>query len=122
VPRSATRRPPALTTLPLTFATGDAPTLRAGQRIKVWLSSSACPSVVLLPDVTVQSVRTLDSGFGAHDGQNIVISVAPEVASRVIAAQAFEDARVRAGILSGAQPADDAGLPDITDCAGTTDR
>lgn len=121
VPLAATRSAAALTTLTVPLAQGAAPDLRAGQRIEVWLSTAACSSVVLLPDVTVQSARTEDSGFGTSgDGQSVVISVSPALADRVVTALAFEDAHIRAGILTGtpaATGAPGAALPDVAACA-----
>ena len=66
------------TTVSVPFAADAAPTLTRGQRIVVWLSSRACPSVVLLPDVTVQDVHAADSGgfSTSGTGQDVVLSVA----------------------------------------------
>jgi hypothetical protein len=88
-------------TVPL--AGGNAPTLHAGQRIEVWLSTSTCASVVLLPGVTVQAVHadtggSLSAGTG---GQDVVVDVAPAAANRVIQALAIDAAQLRAGILIG---------------------
>ncbi|HEU5267174.1 MAG TPA: SAF domain-containing protein [Jatrophihabitans sp.] len=115
------------TTLTVPLAAGAAPQLRTGQRIKVWVSTSTCSSLVLLRDVTVQSVHSDDAGsFGASSGgQNVVISVDPAVADRVIAALALDGAKLRAGVLVGASPAptDAPGsgnaspLPDLAACA-----
>jgi flagella basal body P-ring formation protein FlgA len=91
------------TTLTVPLAAGAAPKLRSGQRIEVWVSSASCSSVVLLPDVTVQSVHADSGGSFANGsgGQDVVISVDPADAGRVIQALAIDEVKVRAGILVG---------------------
>jgi hypothetical protein len=80
--------------------------------------------VVLLPDVTVQGVHadaggSFTSGTG---GLDVVISVRPAVADRIVAALALEDRQLRAGVLVGATPTpsraapDSAQLPDLSSC------
>ncbi|SHF83804.1 SAF domain-containing protein [Jatrophihabitans endophyticus] len=107
LPAAAVTATPARTTLTVTLAAGAAPDLRAGQRIELWLSTPACAFVVLLPDVTVQSVRAGEAGSlaDAGTGQDVVIAVAPALAPRVVAAQSIEDAHLRAGVLVGGRPA-----------------
>jgi hypothetical protein len=94
----------AHTTVSMPFAADTAPALSRGERIVVWLSTASCPSVVLLPDVTVQDVRTGDSGGFSSSGnaQDVVVSVAPELARRVVEALAIDNATIRAGVLTGA--------------------
>ncbi len=95
----------ARTTLTVPLASGAAPSLRGGQRIRVWVSTATCASVVLLDDVAVQSVHVDAGSFGTGSGgQNVVISVDPSQADRVIAALALDGAKLRAGILVGASP------------------
>jgi SAF domain-containing protein len=110
VPAAAVARVRTQTTLTVPLASGTAPDLRAGQRIELWVSSATCPSTVLLPDVTVQAVHPGDDGSFSDGtgGQNVVISVEPAQAGRVIAALALDEVKLRAGILVG--PA--AGDPD----------
>ncbi len=109
---------PAATTLTVPFAEGAAPRLRSGQRIAVWLSTRLCPSVVLLADVTVQSVDTSGGGaFAAGTGQNVVLSISPPLAQRVVTALAAENRVIRAGVLSGATPTgSNDNLPDLAAC------
>jgi hypothetical protein len=104
----------ARTTLTVPLEAGAAPQLHSGQRIKLWVSTATCSSVVLLDDVPVQSVRTDDGGtFGTgSSGQDVVISVDPPRADRVITALALDGAKLRAGILVGA-------TPEPTDAPGT---
>jgi hypothetical protein len=90
--------------------------------------------VVVLPDVTVQDVRA-DSGSSftsGTGGQDVVISVDPALANRVVAALAIDQAQVRAGVLTGnpgASPASVPALPgaasgglpaDLARCAGSS--
>lgn len=95
----------ARTTVSVPFAADAAPALSRGQRIVVWLSTRSCPSVVVLPDVTVQDVRAAASGgfSTSGTGQNVVVSVTPALAQRVVAALAIQDATIRAGVLTGAR-------------------
>jgi hypothetical protein len=119
VPAAAVRAVPARTTVSVPFAAGAAPSLRSGERIEVWLTTKSCASVVLLADVTVQSVHDARAGSVVSDGgQDAVLSVAPELADRVMGALASDGATIRAGVLTGAQQAADANahLPDLTGC------
>jgi SAF domain len=115
-------RPQTTVTVPL--AAGAAPQLRKGQRIELWVSAAGCSSVVLLPDVTVQALHadaggSFDSGTG---GQDVVISVEPPLADRVITALAIDQAHIRAGVLVGGTaaaraPVSPAELPDLAGCS-----
>lgn len=121
LPAAAVADVPAQTTVTVPLASGSAPQLRKGQRIELWLSTPQCASVVLLPDVTVQAVHGDTGGsFGAGaDGQDVVVSVAPGLAERVVAALALDDVRLRAGVLTGPVPAGGQPvLPELGACAG----
>ena len=108
LPAAAVATVHAGTTLTVPFAAGAAPDLRTGQRIKVWVSSATCASVVLLSDVTVQGVhRSSGSLSSTSDGQDVVIAVEPRQADRVIAALAIDGAQIRAGVLLGPASAAD---------------
>jgi hypothetical protein len=123
VPIGALGAVPAQTTVTVPLAAGAAPDLHKGQRIELWVSTSTCSSLVLLPDVTVQSVHAdADAAFGngGGGGQDVVISVAPDLADRVIQALALDQVQLRSGVLVGAGP-DTGGvssrdLPDLTAC------
>ncbi len=119
LPRSALDRPPAHTVLTVPFGADAAPAWQPGPRVEIWLSTKACPSVVLLSDVPVQDVRSPSSGaLSSTGGQNIVLSVAPQQADRVITALALDGATLRAGVLSGppnARPT----LPSLDGCGGS---
>jgi len=118
VPAASVRRVRAMTTLTVPLESGAAPDLRAGQRVEVWLSTPTCRSLVLLADVAVQSVHRDDTGSFStgSDGQDVVIAVDPQLANRVISALAIEDAKLRAGILGGTEPAASVALPDLSGC------
>jgi hypothetical protein len=122
VPSASVRSVLAQTTLTVPLPGGSAPDLRSGQRIEVWVSTTTCRSVVLLDDVTVQSVRRDDTGsFSAGgaggSGQNVVIDVAPPLADRVIAALAIDDVKLRAGVLVGDQRVAAQAEPDLSGCS-----
>lgn len=126
VPIGALGTVPAQTTVTVPLAAGAAPDLHKGQRIELWVSSSSCSSLVLLPDVTVQSAHgDPDATFGnGSGGQDVVISVPPDLADRVIQALALDQVQLRAGVLVGAGPDTGSGasqdLPDLTACTRTT--
>jgi hypothetical protein len=107
------------TTVSVPFEADAAPNLARGERITVWLSTRSCPSIVLLPDVTVQDVRAAASGgfSTSGTGQDVVVSVAPALAQRVVAALAIQDATIRAGVLSGARTSSSGALPSLDACA-----
>jgi hypothetical protein len=119
VPRAALGEVAAQTTVTVPLDAQAAPELRKGERIELWLSTSSCASTVLLADVTVQAVRAdPDQAFGDGGGaQDVVISVSPALADRVVQALAFDQARLRAGVLVGAAPPAPV-LPDLAACAG----
>jgi hypothetical protein len=127
LPADAVAKPVPQTTITVSLAGGAAPDLRKGQRIELWVSTKTCSSLVVLPDVTVQAVRadtggSFSSGTG---GQDVVISVAPALADRVITALALDGATVRAGVLVGEPAAaggSDAGLSDLEACSPAPPR
>lgn len=106
LPAGSVEKVTARTTVALPLASGTAPRLHDGERIELWVSTKSCAAVVLLPDVTVQDVRTTDDGsFGSGSGeQDIVISVTPALSRRVVAALAIDGAQIRAGVLVGGDP------------------
>jgi len=117
VPAVAVGAPSARTTVSIPFAAGNAPSLARGQRIVVWLSSDTCAATVLAPDVAVQDVTTDESTFGtAGSGQDVVVSVAPDLAQRIVSALALDGATIRAGVVTGPASADPT-LPPIAPCA-----
>lgn len=116
LPAAALVRVGSRTTITVPLSADAAPDLHSGERIEVWISTARCASVVLLDDVTVQDVRTDTSGSfeDGSNGQDVVLSLAPALASRVVAAQALTDAKIRVGVLSGgAEPTSSPTLPPI---------
>jgi SAF domain len=123
VPLAALTPEPAETTVVVPFDAASAPDLHKGDRIEVWLSTAQCASVVLLADVTVQGVHTDSHGFGTGTGaQDVVISLAPELAERVVQALALADVQLRAGIRTGAPPPAAGGQPQLPDLAACASR
>jgi hypothetical protein len=121
VPLAAVDAVPTHTTVTVPFEPTAAPDLRKGQRIEVWVSVGTCPALVLLPDVTVQAVRTDNGSFGSGTGgQDVTVNLEPLLADRVVAALAMDDAQLRAGILTGNQ-ADEppTALADLQPCVPT---
>jgi hypothetical protein len=119
LPAAALAAAPARTTVSLPLGADAAPRLGRGQRIVVWLSIKTCPTQVLLTDVTVQDVRAADAGSftSGGAGQDVVLSVAPDLAQRIVSAQAIADATIRAGVLTGRPEAPAGTLPALDLCA-----
>ena len=118
LPAAALGTAAALTTVTVPFTADNAPILSPGQRVEIWLSTKTCASIVLLADVTVQEVHDATGGsFSSSGGQNVVVSVAPGLAGRVVGALARDGATIRAGILTGpARAAANDALPDLDAC------
>jgi hypothetical protein len=121
LPNDAVADAPSRTTVDVPLSADAAPVLTRGQRIELWVSTASCQSVVLLLDVTVQDVRAADTGSFASSGagQQVVLSVAPDLAERVVHALAIDGATIRAGVLSGAGTATQRNLPDLAVCSAT---
>jgi hypothetical protein len=120
VPASALAAARPRTTVSVPFAADSAPTLARGERIVVWLSTPTCPSLVLLPDVTVQDVRAAGTGTfsSGGSGQDVALSVEATLADRVASALAIDDATIRAGVLTGAGAvAPTVPLPSLDGCS-----
>jgi hypothetical protein len=118
VPRAAVGPTAAATTVTIPLSDDDAPPIQAGNRITVWVSTKTCPSTVVLADVTVQDVRTANSGaFAASGGEDIVVRLSADDAARVVQALALDNAVLRAGILTGSGGHASSSLPALTDCA-----
>jgi hypothetical protein len=128
VPAGALATMAAHTTVTVPLAPGAAPDLRKGERIELWVSTSSCSSMVLLLDVTVQAVHDESSGSfsSGGDGQDVVVSVAPQLADRLVEALALDQVQLRAGILvgqgTGGPPSASPVLPDLAPCESSTTR
>jgi hypothetical protein len=117
ISRAALSVPRRQTTISVPLDVGSAPQLRKGQRIELWMSSTGCSSLVLLREVTVQKVRPGTGLLGrSGSGQDVVISLAPALAERVVAALAVPDVQLRAGILLGKESKGNSGLPELAPC------
>ena len=117
VPAAALGTPTESTTISVPLQARDAPQLHRGQRVEIWLSTPTCRSVALLSDVTVQDVQAGSDAIGAGTGQDVVLTVSPQLAERVVAALADKDSVIRAGVLTGTPAQDDATeLPSLTGC------
>ena len=118
VPRAALDVAAARTTVTVPLGSGAAPDLRRGERIELWLSTSACPSVVLLRDVPVQAVSAGDNSLAeGAGGQDVVINLPAQLADRVVQALAYDGAALRAGVLAGPVRPGGGALPDLGSCA-----
>lgn len=122
IPTAALGRPVPRTTISVPLAARSAPELQRGQRVEIWVSTASCPSTVLLAQVTVQAVHVGSDTLGAGADQDVVLSVSPHLADRVVAALADKDAVLRAGVLSGAPAAGtvNTGLPSLDACFGAS--
>ena len=116
IPATALGAPAQATTISVPLQARYAPRLQRGERVEVWLSTPTCASVVLLSDVTVQAVHAGSDAIGAGTGQDVALSVSPQLADRVVAALADKDAVIRAGVLTGAVPAAATELPPLDGC------
>jgi SAF domain len=121
VPLAALDTAGSRTTVTVPLEAAAAPDLRKGQRVELWVSVGDCPALVLLPDVAVQAVHADSAAFGSGTGgQDVTISVVPELADRVVAALAIDGAQLRAGILTGSGSADPpTDLVDLRACAAS---
>lgn len=116
IPRSALGSSGPATTVTIPLGGDDAPTIMAGQRITVWVSTKLCPSAVVLSDVAVQSVQNARAGaLDAGSGQDVIVRVSPALAQRVVEALALDGAILRAGIVDGAGQTSTA-TSDLSEC------
>lgn len=102
LPRSALGTTVASTTVTIPLSADDAPKIRPGDRITVWVSTKACPAATVLADTAVQDVQTTHAGnFGATGGEDVIVRLGHDDAERVIQALALNGAVIRAGVLTG---------------------
>src|SRR6202012_4650414 len=92
------------TTVVIPLGADDTPPVTAGERVIVWVSTTLCPSAIVLADVTVQSVQSHSSGLGSTGGEDVIVRVPPDQAQRVIQALALSAGTLRAGALTGSGP------------------
>ena len=120
VPLSALTSAPQTTTVSIPVAAGAAPELKPGQTAEFWLSTKTCRGVVLLDHATLQDVRDATGSFSSSGGQDVVLSLLPDQAARVIQALALPDVQIRVGVLAGTTPAAaSTGSPPLDGCEDT---
>jgi hypothetical protein len=118
LPRSVLATPHQGIAVTIPLRPDNGPAIQQGDRITVWLSTKSCQGLVLLSGVPVQSVtRSADASFGSDTGSVLVVELPGSDARRVVAALDLDGAVIRAGVLSGGQPADPVAL-DLAVCAG----
>jgi Chaperone for flagella basal body P-ring formation len=118
LPRSVLATPDQGIAVTVPLRPDNGPAIQQGDRITVWLSTKSCQGLVLLSGVPVQSVsRSADAGFGSDTGSVLVVDLPGSDARRVVAALDLDGAVIRAGVLSGGQPADPV-APDLAECTG----
>ncbi len=119
LPRAALGTPDAGVAVSVPLRADNGPEIARGDRLTLWLSTKSCQAAVLLSGTPVQSVsRSPDSAFGSDQGSVLVVTVAPDEATRLMAALDLEGAVIRAGVLSpGQAPA--RVTADLSSCAGT---
>lgn len=102
LPRSSIgdAEPGVSVTIPV--AVGDAPSVRRGQRITVWVSAGSCRALAVLSDVVAQDVVMPRSGaLGGSSKLGVTVRLSTDLADRVVAALALPEAVIRVGVLSG---------------------
>jgi hypothetical protein len=121
LPSAVLKAAPRRTTVSVPFTADAAPKLSRGQRVIIWVSTKTCPSLVLISDVTVQDVHAADAGSFAAGGagQDVVLSVSPDLAQRVIGAMAMPESIMRAGVLTGGSDSAAAQLPALDSCGAS---
>ena len=116
LPRSAVGDTPSGNVMVIPLGDDSAPKIAQGQRIDVWVSTTRCPTALVLSAVTVQGVQPTHSGsFAAGGGVDIAVQVNGDQAQRVIAALALSAGVLRAVLVN--QPSTQPVLPDLGSCA-----
>jgi hypothetical protein len=117
--RSAVAPTPATqTTLTVPVRPENAPDVKRGQRIAVWVSTQYCQAVLVIGDVVVQDVRQAGTGaLSAASDESLVVRAPAALAQRVVTALGLEGATLRVGVLGGtAVTAANDDLPTLNTC------
>lgn len=114
-----------LLTVTIPFEPSDVPAVTRGDRITVWVSTRTCASVEVVDGVAVQAVSEPGGALASRDSVDVVVSVAPGVADRIVTALALDGATLRAGVRTGSAPGTGSGssaadLPDLGTCGAVT--
>jgi hypothetical protein len=107
-----------VTTLTVPVRPENAPDVKRGQRIAVWVSTQYCQAVLVIGDVVVQDVRQAGTGaLSAASDESLVVRAPAGLAQRVVTALGLEGATLRVGVLGGA-PSRTANndLPTLSSC------
>lgn len=101
--RSAVAATPSTqTTLTVPVRPENAPDVKRGQRIAVWVSTQYCQAVLVIGDVVVQDVRQAGTGaLSAASDESLVVRAPAALAQRVVTALGLEGATLRVGVLGG---------------------
>lgn len=106
------------TTLTVPVRPENAPDVKRGQRIAVWVSTQYCQAVLVIGDVVVQDVRQAGTGaLSAASDESLVVRAPAALAQRVVTALGLEGATLRVGILGGSPtPSANDNLPTLGAC------
>jgi hypothetical protein len=90
------------TTLTIPVEPQNAPDVKRGQRIAVWVSTQYCQAVLVIGDVVVQDVREAGTGALSPSSNVSLVVLAPaSLAQRVVTALGLSGATLRVGVLGG---------------------
>jgi SAF domain len=106
------------TTLTVPVRPENAPDVKRGQRIAVWVSTQYCQAVLVIGDVVVQDVRQAGTGaLSAASDESLVVRAPAALAQRVVTALGLEGATLRVGVLGGSpSPTANSNLPTLGTC------
>lgn len=106
------------TTLTVPVRPENAPDVKRGQRIAVWVSTQYCQAVLVIGDVVVQDVRQAGTGaLSAASNESLVVRAPAALAQRVVTALGLEGATLRVGVLGGSpSPSANDDLPTLGIC------
>ena len=119
LPRSAVGATSTIqTTLTVPVRPENAPDVKRGQRIAVWVSTQYCQAVLVIGDVVVQDVRQAGTGaLSAASDESLVVRAPAALAQRVVTALGLEGATLRVGVLGGSpSPTANDTLPALGSC------
>ena len=81
------------TTLTVPVLPENAPQIKRGQRIAVWVSTQYCQAVLVIGDIVVQDVRQAGTGaLSATSDESLVVRAPAALAQRVVTALGLDNA------------------------------